>query len=246
MRQIPFRFLLLLLLFVPVPCGSEMLGPGAYHGYVRQDRWGQKILQQGPYALFLSDPVFEELRSKIGQPLAVRVSRIDSRIEEISSGDVQPLEHGVELELRADRTRITAGQGIVLTVIVRNASDPKLRWPIESLRLVFTRSSSPYAEEEAAGKTLWPYRSGYTRMFQNLGFLAAREVPLEWDDTEFRSNDRCDPKRIPFGWVVEQETIVGTDLSPGEYEVFVYWKTDNFSYASGAMSDTVNFDVLEP
>jgi hypothetical protein len=246
MRQIPSGLLLLLLLFVPLPSGSEMLGPGAYHGYVRQDRWGQKVLQQGPYTLFLSDPAFEELRSKIGQPLAVRVSRVDSRIEEISSADLQSLEHGVELELRADRAQVTAGQGIVLTVIVRNASDSKLRWPVESLWLVFTRSSSPYAEEERAGKTLWPYRSGYLRLFQNLGFLAACEVPLKWDDTELRSNDRCDPKRIPLGWVVEQETIVGTDLSPGEYEVFVYWKNGNFSYTSGAMSNTVDFDVLEP
>lgn len=258
-----------LLFLAAPPCRSELLMPGVFEGYLREDRWGQKVFQTGPYGLFVADRVFEELRDRVGEPLALEVSDVyqpmnpgGGRIESVASVTDRPL--ATSIEVRVESSWVRPGEGVLVTLFVHNHAAPDLWWPPENVVLVVTASKETVeAEDRRASETVpgpevdrwsemspWPYRSGFWAFLdpdEETLFLAARKIPIAWSEVELRHLDPCGFPRLPPGHTVVQETVAGADLPPGEYEIFAFWERPPFGDAPhGAMSNVVPFDVWEP
>ncbi len=249
-----------LLLVACLPLPAEIITPGIYYGQPRIDRWGRPLLQWGPGAFFLSEEAWEGLRKLEGAMAAVDVTEIVwSRVGGIASAEALTTSTAVEIALDSSWAR--SGEGVLVTLLAHNRSEPPIWWPPRSVVLVVAVSGeaaqTPFAAP-GAGTADDPWRVLSQPAWYHADWIdlqdpsdqasyAAFEVPVEWSAVELRHLDPCGFPRLPPGHTVIQEAIVGTDLPPGEYEVFAYWEMPHPSgQRFGPTSNVVPFDVWEP
>jgi len=241
-----------LLLAPRAPADELGLRPGTYRGYVRRDRWGQKLLQHGRRAWLLTDEVYLWLEP--GQPMVLQVADIrrpdrsaPSRIDAVYAAAVERLPLALGLTLRFDPRRQTTGETLLATVAIRNLAAAPLDVYRKKLRLSLLRRSwlgVSYPEEELLGASeeapdLGRAVRAVPRREAGEPTILVREIPLEWRNAS--SVGRLEP-----GVTLRQTFAFGEDLPTGEYEAFAVWGERDDPAARQPMSEVRSFDLNAP
>ena len=261
--------LLLAALAAALTVQAGEMGPGTYHGYFTETRWGHKVFHLGPYHLFVSDSAAQVLEKHRAKPLELKVSRLSQPInpgaglvEGIADVSEKGVARGLILSAKLKSDRPLQGEGIRLSLSLRNDSEEAITlWP-GTLAIAFV-TDSPFSSEDIGYKdpddgAYWYYSHTYRSFEEGRKPLriACRRIILPWTAKDFVSQGHnirvADKDRAYRGPVViepkgrfEAEYVAGKELLPDDYEVFCYLASGNFSSVPGPMSDRLSFDVVE-
>jgi hypothetical protein len=243
-----------LLLRYEATAEEHKLRPGTYHGYVRQDRWGQKLFQYGRQAWFLTDEVFFWLQPLAGKPIVLGVTDIrrpdpssPSLVHAISSATVERLPLELGLSLQFDPRRHLAGETLLATVTIHNLGAAPLDVRGRKVRLIVMRKSDLgllYPEEEVLGSPAGaPSFGGEPRRLvrgdQGRPWVMAREIHGEWRNTS-------PVGKLEPGVTLKQTFAFGEDLPTGEFEIFAVWGVSDDPKALQPMSEVRIFELNAP
>lgn len=225
--------------------------PGIYHGYVRQDRWGQKLFQYGRQAWPLTEEAFLWLQPWIGKPVALEVTEFrrpersgPSLIQAISSPAVEPLSLELGLALRFEPRSQRAGETLLVDVTIRNLDTVPLDVRRKKLRLIVIRKSELgflFPEEEVLGiPAEAPFFGGELRRLARRGqdrpWIMVREIPCEW-------RNASPLLKLEPGVTLKQTFAFGEDLPTGEFEIFAVWSAADDPKARQPMSEARTFEL---
>jgi len=253
----------LALSFAGAGASAGELGPGVYHGYVAVDRWGQKVFHTGPYHLFLSDEVYEKLKDRTGQSLRLTVSQIDQpmnpgagMIRAFSKVEEKGPSPNVEVTATCPRTRVKAGEGAELKIRINNiGTAPVTLFPGAFAAILVTRDGpSPKGYKDPDDGAYWYYQYTYRGHFgeeANPLRVACRRVilgprverMLVSGLVVLRGARGWDKVILPAKADLVFTARVGKLLPPGDYQVFAWYSTNNFSHSSGPMSSRIDIKV---
>jgi hypothetical protein len=252
---------------------AEELGPGVYFGYFNVDRWGQRVFHNGPYHIFVSNEVEKQLKIHVGEPLKLDVKEVyqpgdpGGGIIKTLSGVSTTKIQGLVLDVASESTKSPQGKGISLRLTVHNASAKDITLEPRSLAFVLV-TKSPFSNaaidyKDPDGCAYWYYRTSVRSARRNGSLLrvACRRVLLPWTPQKYAANGQdvvvgrrtpthldpgvYYPLHVKPGGKFETTVVVGRKLLPGEYEVFFYQSSGNFSHAAGPMSKRLPFEVVE-
>jgi len=255
--------------FLALHAQAEILGPGTYHGYYSDTRWGCKVLHNGPYHVFVSDNAAGLLEEHRGKPLQVKVSKLLQPMNpgaglidgikdiSIAASDYQGLSFSIQLDSR----KVERRRGVTITSSLRNDSTKSITVPLDTLAFVYV-TDSPKRQQDLNYDTpsnisYWYYRYGYRELGAHRSamgiachetILQSLGAPLEVKGEGFSGFQAGQAFRSatfnPGGWI-EVKYAVAKELLADDYEVFLYLKTGNFGSIPGPMSNRLALDITE-
>lgn len=247
---------------------SEIIAPGTYRGYFTRTRWKQTVFHTGPYHLFVADSAQKTIKNAWNKPLEIEVTEMSQPInpgagliEKIGSVTESSAAAGLKLTAKLKASKVRQGEGIQLTLGLKNRADKSITIRASQLAVVLV-TDSPFANSEINYKdpddrSYWYYsyshRSIGPEAHRRLN--ACREVipPLTAkelvDDGQgmslFNLNQDASARIvIAPGGSFSSKFVTGKELLPDDYEVF-FLKSGNLSYAPGPMSKRHPFDVVK-
>ena len=236
--------------------GRAVFHTGPYHLFVSDAAAAQlKGLTGTPLKLDVTD---------VDQPQNPGGACIE-RVGKVTKLPAPPL----VLKATAKEQKVEAGRGVALELVVSNQSDRPLEVSPEQLALVLVTDSpfpnSAIGYEDPHDRAFWYYRYAYRDAARGEGKapvlqIACREVIPPWEPDVYARDGkgvRVGPEKpthqdpgtyrpvilAPRG-SFSFEYTVGTELPPGEYEVFLCNRGGNLSDVPGAVSERVAFDVV--
>jgi len=252
---------------------AEELGPGVYFGYFNVDRWGQKVFHNGPYHMFVSNEVAKQLQTHTGKPLKLDVWKVHQPVNP-GGGIVQGISsisatkhQGLVLDAASKSARRRQGKGLPVRLTVRNTSTENITLRPRDFGFVLV-TNSPFSNDaigyrDPEGRAYWYYQTSVVSLRGKRPPLraACRQVLLPWTPQNYAASGQdvavgrktpthhhpgvYFPLHIKPGGKFETTVVVGRELLPGEYEVFFYQPSGNFSHAAGPMSKRIAFEVVE-
>ncbi len=256
----------LCLTIFPGRLSAGIISPGIYRGYFFVDRWGQAVLNHGTSYAFVSDAMAARLRKHEGAPIELKVTKILQPMNP-GAGMIMEAEDPVlvtsplmslQIKLAAQNVKVVQGQGMRLTIACKNASKDAISvWP--GALQVFLITNRPFANKDIGYRdpqdlAYWYHQHYYLdRAPRRTLVVACRadRVPWSADDmtahgknlTTKREPEKYNGNVLVFGPGAEftDDLVIGKQLLPREYEVFIYVDS-NFPCP---MSNRIAFDVVK-
>jgi hypothetical protein len=249
---------------------AQTFGDRLCYGYFYTDRWGHDVLHAGPYYLTVTPNAAAALRKHAGKPLEVEIARIislpDKRLAIDGLKGVKAVEPAPPLTLTlaivsVSRT-LAQGEGVTLRMTVRNDAGKPVDVRHGSLALVVV-TDSPFENEaigyrDAEGAAYWYYRNQDVACRRVLVPLRADKV-LSPKAVGTRAKPQASGKtgaaapggaagdrlalRLNPGESYEDTLVIGQELLPDEYEVFLCIAAGNHTFLPGPMSERLGFEV---
>ena len=229
---------------------AEILGPGTYHGYFCENRWGQKVFHHGPYHYFVGDAA-KALEPHVGKPLEIEVLEMSQPmnpgaglIQKVGKITEKEAVQGLTLTATLKSDQVAQGDGVTVRVTLRNGSAEEVEVRPRELAFMLV-TDSPFSSdkigyEHPEDRAFWYYSYGYLSFGGDGGAkvmrIACHQVDVLGKDKAIKS---MKPKEV-----FEAEFTVGEKLLPDDYEVFALLTPSYKSPLVGPMSKRLAFDVV--
>lgn len=244
------------------PSSGPTLRAHKYCGIVAIDRWGQKVLQNGPYVVFLSDDVFEKLKEKAGKPVELDVSDIDQPknpggmiVKAISGWKLHDPKTPIELQIKSATASASQGQGLKVEIALSNPTTKSIDVFGDAFEIIIISNEDSKIEswKDPEDRAYWYYSEyySYDSIFrrslghpQNLKWTA-KIMASQGNGIDITPNSDNRNARIGPGGTFTSTATIGKELPPGKYQAFITYSGD-FGGPFHPLSARINFDVSAP